>query len=185
MPANYTFTPVDAGVHVFTGVTLVTAGLQTITAIDTTTASIIGNAAVSVSAATAATFTVTGPSTATAGTGAPITVTAKDSFGNIATGYTGTVHFTSSDPLAILPADAGLAGGTGTFSIVLQDRGQPDSYCHRHGLDHANRHHGHDQCERCHCEPLYRDRSGERFFRDSVRLHGDGSGSIQQCRDEL
>jgi len=43
------------------------------------------------------------------------TVTAKDPYSNTTTGYTGTVHFTSSDAQAVLPgnytftsADAGL-----------------------------------------------------------------------------
>src|SRR5262249_44212855 len=36
VPANYTFTPADGGVHVFTnGVTLVTAGQQSVTVADT------------------------------------------------------------------------------------------------------------------------------------------------------
>src|SRR5262249_18184394 len=34
-----------------------------------------------------------------------VTVTAQDSYGNAATGYTGTVHFSSTDPQATLPAD--------------------------------------------------------------------------------
>ncbi len=39
------------------------------------------------------------------------------------TGYTGTVHFTSSDPLAILPADAPLTNGVGTFNATLRAPG--------------------------------------------------------------
>mgnify|MGYP003299294095 CR=1 FL=1 len=50
------------------------------------------------------------------GTAANATVTAKDAFGNVATAYTGTIHFTSSDGAATLPADytfsAGDAGST-------------------------------------------------------------------------
>ena len=34
-----------------------------------------------------------------------MTVTAYDAYGNVATGYTGTVAFTSSDPQACFPAD--------------------------------------------------------------------------------
>ena len=37
---------------------------------------------------------------------ASFTITALDQYGNVATGYTGTVHFTSSDPQATLPPDA-------------------------------------------------------------------------------
>jgi hypothetical protein len=50
------------------------------------------------------------------------TVTALDPFGNVATGYTGTVAFSSSDPIASLPvsyaftaADAGVHTFTGTL----------------------------------------------------------------------
>ena len=41
----------------------------------------------------------------TAGTSYTETVTAEDALGNVATGYTGTVHFTSTDVQAGLPAD--------------------------------------------------------------------------------
>src|SRR5437016_9859462 len=41
----------------------------------------------------------------TAGTAGSFTVSARDAYGNTATGYTGTVHFTSSDAQAALPAD--------------------------------------------------------------------------------
>jgi probable HAF family extracellular repeat protein len=51
-------------------------------------------------------FTVSGfPSPVTAGTAGSFTVTAKDTNGHIATGYTGTVNFTSTDRQAVLPAD--------------------------------------------------------------------------------
>ena len=35
----------------------------------------------------------------------PRTVVARDAFGNVATSDNGTVHFTSSDPAAVLPPD--------------------------------------------------------------------------------
>jgi hypothetical protein len=54
------------------------------------------------------------PTAATAGVAYNLTVTARDQFGNTATGYAGTVQFSSSDPAAFtppaytfLPADAG------------------------------------------------------------------------------
>ena len=40
-----------------------------------------------------------------AGSTHSFTVKALDAYGNVATGYTGTIHFTSSDPAATLPAD--------------------------------------------------------------------------------
>ena len=53
LPANYTFTAADSGSHVFTnGITLQTAGNQTVTATDTVTGSITGSATVSVTTTT-------------------------------------------------------------------------------------------------------------------------------------
>lgn len=49
--------------------------------------------------------------TATAGTIRSVTVAAKDSLGNTATGATGTVHFTSTDGAAAPSADSPLAAG--------------------------------------------------------------------------
>jgi probable HAF family extracellular repeat protein len=54
----------------------------------------------------ATSFQVTAPASAVAGAPFNITVTALDASGHVATGYTGTVHFTSADPYgATLPAD--------------------------------------------------------------------------------
>ena len=55
-----------------------------------------------------------------------VTVTAQDAFGNVATGYTGTVHFTSSDAQAVLPANYTFTGGdagTHVFSVTLKTAG--------------------------------------------------------------
>src|SRR5204862_4585063 len=38
-------------------------------------------------------------------------------------GYSGTVHFTSSDGQAVLPGNATLTSGTGTFSAILRTTG--------------------------------------------------------------
>jgi len=65
-------------------------------------------------------FTLSAPSTATAGTAFTATVTAKDTANNTFTGYTGTIHFTSDDPTAVLPADATLTNGTGSFTVTLK-----------------------------------------------------------------
>src|SRR5262249_48141948 len=112
IPADYTFTPADAGVHVFTnGVRLVSAGYQRVDVHDSwdMTGSTAGDTVVQILPGPAASFTVNGfPATVTAGTGKSFTVTAKDVFTNVATGYSGTVHFTSSDAQAALPADARL-----------------------------------------------------------------------------
>jgi hypothetical protein len=102
--------------------TLIKAGAQTITATDTTTATITGTLSVTVRAAAAAQMLLTTPKTTTALTPFPVTVTLVDAFGNMATSYRGTVHFTSSDLLATLPADTAFTaadGGKHQFSVTL------------------------------------------------------------------
>ena len=49
------------------------------------------------------------------------TVTARDRFNNTATSYSGTIHFTTSEPCCLwsLPPDSGLTNGTGTFTVIL------------------------------------------------------------------
>ena len=53
------------------------------------------------------------------GVARPITIVARDAYGNTATGYTGTVHVTSSDPAAVLPADTALVNGVATVNVTL------------------------------------------------------------------
>ena len=50
-------------------------------------------------------------------------MTALDATNAVVTGYTGTVHFTSSDTQAVLPANSTLTNGTGTFSVTLKTAG--------------------------------------------------------------
>lgn len=114
LPANYTFQPSDNGVHTFTNaVTLKTAGTHSITATDTLASYITGaESGISVVPAAAATLTVTGaPSPLWAGEAVSETVTVKDAYNNLATNYTGTIHFTSTDGAAVLPADYTFTGG--------------------------------------------------------------------------
>ena len=68
-------------------------------------------------------LSISAPASATAGTAFSFTVTALDQFNSVATGYTGTVHFTSSDGQAVLPANSTLTNGTGTFSATLKTAG--------------------------------------------------------------
>ncbi len=66
------------------------------------------------------------PSFVSAGTAATFTVTAKDPAGNIATGFTGTVHFSSTDPDALLHQDYTFTAddqGVHTFNAVLETAG--------------------------------------------------------------
>src|SRR5205085_10549089 len=62
-------------------------------------------------------------SAATAGAAFNFTVTALDAFNNTATGFAGTVGFSSTDAQAVLPAASTLTNGTGTFSATLKTPG--------------------------------------------------------------
>jgi hypothetical protein len=124
LPADYTFTAADAGVHTFSAA-LKTAGAQSITVTDTATASLSGSeTGITVNSAAASTLSVAGfPSPITAGAAGAFTVTARDAYGNVATGYTGTVHFTSSDGKASLPANYTFTpadAGVHAFSATLR-----------------------------------------------------------------
>jgi LPXTG-motif cell wall-anchored protein len=103
--------------------TLTLAGSRTITATDTVAAAITGSDSVVVDPAAAATLTATAPATATNGTGIMVHVVARDAFNNIATGYAGTIHLTSTDGAAVLAADGGLTNGQADFPVTLNTNG--------------------------------------------------------------
>ena len=87
-------------------VTLKTAGTQSITATDTTTASLTSTVGgVMVNPAAASQFIIRAPSGVTHGVAFSLTVTVEDAYGNLISGYTGTIHFSSTDSTATLPAD--------------------------------------------------------------------------------
>ena len=97
---------------------------QTITATDTHDSGVNGTSA-SITVTSTGTsldhFMVTAPSSVTAGVPFPVVVTAVNGSGGVATGYTGTVHFTSLDPLALIPiSDTTLTAGVGTFMATLR-----------------------------------------------------------------
>jgi len=114
LPANSTLTD---GTGTFS-VTLKTAGAQTVTATDTATG--ISGTSGSISVTGAAThLSVTAPGSATTGTAFNFTASALDASNNVVTNYSGTVHFTSTDAQAVLPANSTLTNGTETFSATL------------------------------------------------------------------
>jgi hypothetical protein len=73
-------------------------------------------------------FVLTGPSSVSAGVALSMTLTVEDAYGNIVTGYTGTVHFAGTDSRALLPANyAFTAGDAGAHTVtgpVLHKRGK-------------------------------------------------------------
>jgi hypothetical protein len=99
-----------------------------------------GSAAATVAPAAATHFVLTPDANVSAGTAFNVMVTAYDAFGNVATGYTGTVHFVSNLPPALrtLPDDytftAGDAGRhsfpvtfdrVGTWALGVTDVARP------------------------------------------------------------
>lgn len=120
LPANSVFSNGSAGFSA----TLKTLGSQTITATDIATASITGtSSSISVGTAAPAHFSVGTPPGASPGSAFNVTVTAFDAANNLAPSYSGTIHFTSTDPLASLPANATLTNGSGSFSATLKTPG--------------------------------------------------------------
>jgi len=81
------------------------AGTLALTVIDTMTGVSGTQGGIAVHPAVASRFVLAAPSAVPALTPLRMTVTALDAYGNRAVGYTGKVHFTSSDSLAWLPAD--------------------------------------------------------------------------------
>src|SRR6185369_4766879 len=127
LPADYAFTAADNGAHAFSA-TLMTVGTHSLTAADTALAGPAGSeAGILVNPAAASRLVVTGPSSVAAGAAFSVTVKAVDPYGNVATGYTGTVHFRSNDPGARLPANYTFTAadqGVHTFpGLVLKRRG--------------------------------------------------------------
>jgi hypothetical protein len=112
LPAAYTFTADDRGVHVFE-VTPSAAGDQTITATDAN--GVTGKATVSVTAATTATkFAVVALPQAAAGVETRFAIVALDANDHVVRGYTGTVTITTTDAKATVPA---------SYTFTAADRG--------------------------------------------------------------
>jgi hypothetical protein len=128
LPVNYTFTAADQGVHTFTA-TLETAGSQSITATDTATGNISGSeSGMVVNPAAAAKLVLGAPPSVTRGSKFSLTLTVEDAYGNVVTGYRGTVHFSSSDGTATLPSNHAFTAsdsGVHTFTgLVLRKKGK-------------------------------------------------------------
>jgi autotransporter-associated beta strand protein len=117
----------SSGFGFFVG-NLQTAGAYTLTATGGTVTGTSGNLTVAPSDATY--LTVSAPATATTGTPVNVVVTAFDHFGNVATGYTGSVKLTSTDPAAAtlvssyaFTSGSGKDNGVHTFSATLKSGG--------------------------------------------------------------
>src|SRR5262249_58934703 len=111
------------GWHTFAG-SLRPAGTQSLTATDTANATLTASqTGISVVAGAVSKLVVSGYLATTAGTAQSFTAAATDVYGNVVTGYRGTVHFSSSDARAVLPADytfTATDNGVHTFPATLQ-----------------------------------------------------------------
>ena len=126
LPSNYTFGGTNGNVTL--PVTLKTSGLWSISGNDIVTASLNSvERNITVNANNANHLTIAGyPASSIAGQTSSVTVTAYDDFNNIATGYRGTVHITSSDPNAAKPPDytfAATDGGVASMPVTLKSTG--------------------------------------------------------------
>jgi hypothetical protein len=105
----------------------ITAGTASTLAVSVGGIALATTPGVTVVPAAASTFVLDGlAAQVTAGVGAGLTVTARDAFGNVAAGYNGTIHFTSSDPAATLPSDYTFTGadlGIHSFTATLNSTG--------------------------------------------------------------
>ena len=77
----------------------------------------------SAGSAVATHFSVTAPAMAVPGTAFQVMVTALGASNNVVASYSGTVHFSSTDGQAVLPANSTLTNGAGTFSVTLKSGG--------------------------------------------------------------
>jgi hypothetical protein len=114
---------ITGGVRRF-AIKLKTAGVQRLMVADTVNTSIEGTSpGITITARAATRLTITVPATAKIGSAFYGTVQAIDVFGNTAKSYTGTLHFTSTDAKAALPADSGLVSGARQFVFKLKTPG--------------------------------------------------------------
>ena len=125
LPGNTTLTN---GTGTFSA-TLNTVGAQTVSATDTTNSSLTGKATIQVSLpGVAVQLEVFAFPAAGSGKSFQVYVAAFDGAGKLATSFTDTVQFTSSDTTATLPGASTLTGGKGTFSVTLNTKGDSNDY---------------------------------------------------------
>jgi len=130
LPAAYTFTSADAGVHTFSVVLKTTTPNSVVWSFGVADASSASTATTitnfEVVNAAAATFVLNVPSHIKSGTSFSLKVSVLDAFGNRVKNYFGTVHIANTVDLAGLPQDYSfnsLDAGDHTFSVALSTLG--------------------------------------------------------------
>ncbi len=128
LPASYTFTAADQGVHTFTA-TLKTAAVtgQTLSVQDAANKLLLGSETnILVSNAAMSHFAIVVPSGIVSGKAFALKVVAQDDFGNPANDYRGTTHFANTAGSSGLPADYAFTSadnGQHTFTVTLTATG--------------------------------------------------------------
>ena len=125
LPADYTYTTTDMGVHTFQ-VTFNTGGSEFVTLADTANRALNGTADATVTRVPKAVVLSGLGQTVPAGSSQSVTVTVVDANGNPVFNYVGTVVFTSSDGQAELPANYTFLPadqGTHTFAVEFDSGG--------------------------------------------------------------
>jgi hypothetical protein len=125
LPEDYTFTSEDQGSR-DVRVWFKTAGPQTVTVVDSETQTRLGWATLRMFAGDIKQLEVRVPSRASVGASIDAEVVALDEYGNESE-FTGSVHFTSSDALAVLPPDYTFdkdENGKHTFQVTFRTPGR-------------------------------------------------------------
>src|SRR5262249_38605019 len=119
LPDDYTFTAGDAGVVTFSA-SLNMAGTRSLTVTDLATGATGTQSGILVRAGVAVRFVLDGlQANVVADQPQPVIVYAMDAYGNRATDYRGTVHFSSSDDMAVLPSDYTFTAADNGFHMFL------------------------------------------------------------------
>jgi hypothetical protein len=126
LPQDYAFTAADNGIHIF-GAVLYTAGTQSITATQLGGNVTGTQSGIEVTAAGPSSFVLTALREVNTGQEFTVTLTVFDAYGNVATGYLGTVQFSSSDASGDMPASYTFTtadAGVHVFTFQLHQTGQ-------------------------------------------------------------
>ncbi|QSQ13457.1 Ig-like domain-containing protein [Myxococcus landrumensis] len=128
LPPDSVFPAASQGRHVFSGVKLSTVGTQRLTVTDTGNSQLTGFVDVVVTNDVAAKLALSGlPTDVQAGSTHTLTLRVLDAFDNLVPDYTGSVSFTSDDPLATRPMTphvfTSAEAGQHSFQVAFKSSG--------------------------------------------------------------
>ena len=176
-------------------ISTLTAGTHSITATYSGTTGFAGSTSATlkqvVNAAQVPSFSFSGlPSSTTAGSPLSFTLTVKDQNGVTITGYTGTVHFTSTDGAAALPANYTFVSGengahTFTSGATLKTAGNQTITATDTSIPTSSGTSGTISVSPGAATHVLVERACQRCCRHSVQLFGNRAGPVQQHGDWL